>query len=329
LWRAPDGRPLAAAQLLLRTLGGPLRWLRLSSAYCPRGPLLDWSDRRLAEQILEDLRRVAAQYGAYALRIDPDLALGYGLPEDGRPDPVGLQLQSSLESNGWSPAAEQVQFRNTMIIDLHPSEEELLADMKQKTRYNVRLAGRREVMVRQGGREDFDLLYDMYAETSLRDGFAIRAKAYYHDAWGLFLEAGKACPLIAEAGGEPIAAVVIFRHADRAWYLHGMSRHAQRDKMPNYLLQWEAIRWAKAQGCSVYDLWGAPDTFLELDPMWGVYRFKAGFNAQVVRTIGAWDLALRPGRYRLVTTILPRLMALMRLRGRARARRAFEAADLD
>jgi lipid II:glycine glycyltransferase (peptidoglycan interpeptide bridge formation enzyme) len=84
--------------------------------------------------------------------------------------------------------------------------------------------------------------------------------------------------------------------------------------MPNHLLQWEAIRWASAQGLTTYDLWGAPDTFEEGDRMWGVWRFKEGFNGQVRHGLGAWDFAPSPGRYRLFTSALPRIRSLLRRR---------------
>jgi lipid II:glycine glycyltransferase (peptidoglycan interpeptide bridge formation enzyme) len=103
-----------------------------------------------------------------------------------------------------------------------------------------------------------------------------------------------------------------------------MSRDLHRDKMPNYLLQWEAMRWARAQGCTTYDLWGAPDEASEDDPLWGVYRFKSGFGAQVLRTIGAWDLPKRPLLYGAYSTALPPLMTVLRALGRLQTQR-----DLD
>jgi peptidoglycan pentaglycine glycine transferase (the first glycine) len=136
-------------------------------------------------------------------------------------------------------------------------------------------------------------------------------------------------PLIAEVDGEPVGAVVIYHHAGKAWYLHGMSLEAHRRKMPNYLLQWEAMRRARQVGCRQYDLWGAPDTFDESDSMWGVYRFKDGFGGQVVRTIGAWDLPLRPLVYRLYTQALPRILNLLRRQGQARTRHSLEASGAD
>ncbi|MCK4832861.1 MAG: peptidoglycan bridge formation glycyltransferase FemA/FemB family protein, partial [Anaerolineales bacterium] len=135
---------------------------------------------------------------------------------------------------------------------------------------------------------------------------------YYRDAWGRFIESGLACPLIAEFESEPIAALILFCFGDRAWYMYGSSRDVHRDKMPNHRLQWEAIRWAKSQGHSIYDMWGAPDTFADSDPMWGVWRFKAGFGGRVVRHTGAWDKTLsRPWR-RIYNAVIPRYLAVRR-----------------
>jgi lipid II:glycine glycyltransferase (peptidoglycan interpeptide bridge formation enzyme) len=146
-----------------------------------------------------------------------------------------------LQQGGWRFSPEQIQFRNTVLIDLSPELENLLANMKQKTRYNVRLAGRKGVSVRVGGLGDLDDLYRMYAETSARDGFVIRDAPYYRAVWSTFLEARMAEPLIAEVDGQMVAALIIFRFANKAWYLYGMSRAKHRRKMPNHLLQWEAM----------------------------------------------------------------------------------------
>src|SRR5512143_536402 len=131
-------------------------------------------------------------------------------------------------------------------------------------------------------------------------------------------------PLIAEFEGEPVAAIFVFRFAGRAYYLYGMSHTAHRDKMPNYLLQWEAMRRAKSLGCTLYDLWGAPDEFNERDPLWGVYRFKEGLGGQVVRTIGAWDYPASPLWYKTYTQLIPRVLAMMRARGRLQTERALD-----
>jgi len=288
-------RPAAAALVLRRQLSR----LPFCVMYVPKGPAMDYGDARLADQVLSDLERLARQSRAIFIKIDPDLEL--------------LRRFGNLRK-GWLESAQQIQFRNTMEIDLRQSEDELLAAMHPKTRYNIRLALKRGVTVRPGTSADLELLYAMYNETAGRDRFIIRPLDYYRDAWGSFIEAGLAQPLVAEVKGEPVAALILFRFAGRAYYFYGMSRDLHREKMPNHLLQWEAMRWARAQGCAVYDMWGAPDSLSESDPMWGVYRFKQGFGGQFVQRIGAWDYPASRLLYWLYTVAMPRVLDLMRRR---------------
>jgi lipid II:glycine glycyltransferase (peptidoglycan interpeptide bridge formation enzyme) len=248
--------------------------------------------------------------------------LGWGLPgspEETRNPQAGRALEN-LAAQGWRLSDEQIQFRNTVWLDLTGDETAWLARMKQKTRYNIRLSERKGVSVRAGSVDDLPRLYRMYAETSVRDAFVIRSEDYYLDLWRAFMERGLAEPLIAEVEGEAVAGIILFTFAGRAWYLHGMSREVHREKMPNYLLQWEAMRRARMRGCTQYDLWGAPDIFNESDSMWGVFRFKEGLGGKVVRTPGALDYPARPLFYNLYTRLLPRVLDIMRRRGKARTR---------
>jgi peptidoglycan pentaglycine glycine transferase (the first glycine) len=320
LWM--EGNTPRAAAMLLRK---PLRWggfaARLSLVYLPKGPLLDWEDVSLRQQVLDDLQRLAHRFGALFLKIDPDVILGYGVPgrEEAREEATGWAIAGELERRGWRFSPEQVQFRNTVWVDLRLEEAQLLAQMKQKTRYNIRLAERKGVYVRLATPADWPLLYEMYAETAQRDGFIIREREYYYRVWERFSRPeGEAAPraeaLIAEVEGEAVAGLFLFSFAGRAYYLYGMSRALHREKMPTYLLQWEAMRRARAQGCTMYDLWGAPDEFQEGDRLWGVFRFKEGLGGQVVRTLGAWDYTIWPFGYRLFTSWLPRWRAWQRRR---------------
>ncbi len=186
--------------------------------------------------------------------------------------------------------------------------------MKSKTRYNIRLAGRKGITIRRGTPADFSTIATMYQETALRDGFTIRPIEYYLDAWQSFYDAGMGLPLLAEFEGDPVAAVLLVRYGDRVIYMYGASTNRERKRMPNYLLQWEAIRWAKAEGCTIYDFWGAPDEFVETDPLWGVWRFKDGFHGDVVWHIGAWDYPARPFWYYTYTKLLPRYLDFLRSR---------------
>ena len=172
------------------------------------------------------------------------------------------------------------------------------------------------------------MLYKMYAETSVRDGFVIRDEGYYKTVWELFMRSNvPTCePLIAEVDGEPVAAIFVFYFSRRAYYVYGMSRNAHREKMPTYLLQWEGMKRAKAKGCAVYDLWGAPEVFDESDSMWGVYRFKEGLGGKVVRTLGAWDFAPSPLWYKMYSEIIPRVLDVMRSRGKSKTNQSLGGA---
>src|SRR5690606_19788761 len=154
---------------------------------------------------------------------------------------------SELKRRGWIESGEQIQFKNTVMVDLSESEESILMRMKQKTRYNIRLAQKKGVSIREGKVEDLENLYRMYAETSVRDGFVIRDENYYKIVWKTFMSSDEptTIPLVAEVENEPVAAIFLFMFARRAYYVYGMSRNAHREKMPTYLLQWEAMRLAK------------------------------------------------------------------------------------
>jgi peptidoglycan pentaglycine glycine transferase (the first glycine) len=325
-----DQRIQAAALVLQRTIPIGGFAARLCILYSPKGPLLDWSNAKLRNKVINDLQTFAKKKGAIFLKIDPDVFMGSGLHNTSEfsEDATGFAIQDELNASGWRYSPDQIQFRNSVILDLTGSEDFILGRMKQKTRYNIHLASRKGVSVRLGNSADYPLLYRMYAETSLRDGFAIRDKAYYYQVWSTFAQSSLtpatthpiAFPLIAEVGEEPVAAIVLFLFARRAWYLYGMSREIHRDKMPNYLLQWEAIRLCRSNGCDQYDLWGAPEVNSESDPLWGVYRFKAGLGGNFVRFIGAWDFPARPVFYHLYTQTLPRLLEMMRRQGKTKIR---------
>jgi peptidoglycan pentaglycine glycine transferase (the first glycine) len=300
LW-TEGGRPYAAASVLTRRLG---RWPS-AVMYVPKGPALDYGNVVLLEQILSHLETAARRERALFVKIDPDV----------RTDTAeGETVVEMLLRRGWRFSPEQIQFRNTVLLDLTRSPDELLAAMKSKWRYNTRLAVRKGVVVRPGALDDLPLLYEMYAETAARDNFVIRPQDYYYDVWGTLVEAGLAQPLIAQVEDQPVAMLILFHFAQQAWYVYGASRDVHRERMPNHLLQWEAMRWAHERGCTVYDMWGAPEVLNESDPLWGVYHFKQGFGGEFTRYIGAWDFPVSRFGYWLYTVMMPNLLAAMRWR---------------
>jgi len=183
--------------------------------------------------------------------------------------------------------------------------------MKQKTRYNVRLAEKKGVTVRAW--DDLDGFHQMMQVTGGRDDFGVHSLDYYRRAYQLFHPTGMAELLVAEYEGQPLAALMVFARGRRAWYVYGASNDQERNRMPTYLLQWEAIRWAKVRGCEEYDLWGGPDedeAKLEAqfesrhDGLWGVYRFKRGFGGELKRAVQAMDRVYSPLLYKLYLQFL-------------------------
>lgn len=304
LWANADGATCAAAALLTRRLA---RGLPGAVSYAPKGPLLDWSDAPLVEDLLRRLEAEARRQRAIFLKIDPDVRADTD---------VGRQVVATLSRRGWRPSAEQIQYRNTVISDLTADENALLAAMKPKWRYNIRLAERRGVFVRPGAAVDLPTFYAMYAETGDRDGFLVRPYAYYRAIWERFLQDDLGRLLLAEVAGRPVAGLFIFRFGPTAWYFYGASTDRSRELMPNHALQWAALQWAKAAGCARYDWWGAPDILDESDPMWGVYRFKQGFGGEFTPWIGAWDYPIHRAAYWAYTAAMPKVLSWMRRRHR-------------
>jgi lipid II:glycine glycyltransferase (peptidoglycan interpeptide bridge formation enzyme) len=305
-----NGSIAAMASVGVRNIG-PLKVM-----YISKGPALAYEDPSLIAEVLDDLQTLARKQAAIWLKIDPDVIAATGVP--GEPDdisnPTGQRFIKTLTERGWRFSPDQVQFRNTITLDLTLSEDELLAAMSQNTRRKIRVAEKKGVTIRAGTPADLPILYDLYRKTGERDYFLTRPPAYYEQAWRSFMDAGLAHALIAEYEGAPIAHVILFHFGRKCWYFYGASSDAERERMPNYLLQWEAMRWAKTQGYSLYDMWGAPDKFNESDSMWGVYEFKRGFRGTVTRHIGAWDYAPYPPLYAAYTQLWPRILGLLRRR---------------
>ena len=264
--------------------------LGLSIAYIPRGPVGtgNWAD---FWPVVDDLCR---KENAVFLRVEPEIW------EPVNPDFASVNLPDFKETQ------QTIQPPRTVMVSLAESEEDLLNAMKSKTRYNIRLAERKDVVVKPS--DDVAAFHHMMLTTGERDAFGIHSLEYYQRAYELFSVEGKCALLIASYENKALAGLMVFVQGQTAWYLYGASINEERNRMPTYLLQWEAMRWAKNQGCTQYDLWGVPDLpedaledqFTERsDGLWGVYRFKRGFGGEVRRTIGAWDKVYRPALYHL------------------------------
>ncbi|MBI9048597.1 MAG: peptidoglycan bridge formation glycyltransferase FemA/FemB family protein [Anaerolineaceae bacterium] len=312
LWWDNEDNLLGGASVLIKTNVLPLLQIPLAIMYVPRGPILDWQNEELVSIVLADLGEYARENQAVYIKIDPEVFFNIEENQEIVTPCAGKTVEAQLKENRWRYAREQIQFKNTFWLSLIDDEEKLLANMKQKTRYNIRLAMKKGVEIRAATEEDFHLIYQMYAETSQRDGFIIRDEDYYYSLWKKLYQAKMAYGLIALYDDVPLAGLMNFVYQKRAWYFYGMSTTKQRNLMPTYLLQWEAIKYAKSLGCEIYDMWGAPDEIDEKDSMYGVFRFKQGLGASLVRGIGAWDYVVKPFWYQIISIVLPSVLGLMR-----------------
>ena len=230
------------------------------------------------------------------------------------PWPASEGLSRMLSAAGFTRSPTRVQPPDTTIVDLRPNPEAILASMKSKTRYNVRLGPKRGVEVRCAATsfDDRDYtpavgeFYRLYRRTAARDRITIHPQRYYETAFRIARDLarrqlGTAAPappeLVlyqADYAGELLAAIVVARWRGTATYLYGASSSRYRNLMAPYALQWRAMRDAKITGCQSYDLFGIPPTDDPTHPMHGLYRVKVGFGGNILHRAGAWDYIARP-----------------------------------
>jgi len=240
-----EGEKLIAGISILKR---EIPFIRHSLFYAPRGPIIDFDDKDLLHNLLDCIEKEADRGHALSLKIDPELPEGE------------TRVLNNLSSLGFEKALKQVQPRATLILDLKPELDELLAGFEEKTRYNIRLAEKKGVVIKednsQKGVEAFSQLYQV---TAKRDNFMIHPASYYQAIREIIFNAGLGTCFLAYFQDKPVAGVIIFAFGGKIWYMYGASASEYRNVMPNHLLHWEVIKWAKNKGYREYDLW---DIFL-------------------------------------------------------------------
>ncbi len=247
--------------------------------YVPKGPGI--SDPKKLKDFIAAIKE--AHPPAISVRIEPELA------------------QDSVEPKqlGLIRARQQV-LKATIKVDLRPDEEQILAGFKSKTRYNVRLAGRHGVKVEAVPADAANrrIMLDLMKTTQGRAGYFLHRPKYFEDYWQAFSEAGQGQLLLAKHEGEVLAGIFLIKFGNKVWYKDGGSVRKKSEVMAPYALQWEAMRWAKAQGATSYDMWGVAPRGEEGHIMSSLDQFKQGFNEEITEFIGTWDIVLKPGAYR-------------------------------
>jgi len=283
-------------------------------AYIPYGPELlpDPHNRGLwLEEIGENLRLFLSENCLF-IRFDLSWESPWANEEDcfvnngtwiDPPEPGIQEIRMNFNTinRQLRKAPTDVLPSNTVLLDLKKENHELINDMRPKTRYNVRLSGRKGIKVRTGNIDDIQLWYDLYCKTAARNSINCHDfhyfKSIFQSRQNHTYQDTTVHLLIAGLNGEPLAGMFLSISGNRATYLYGASSSEKRNTMPTYALQWEAIQIAKKAGCREYDLFGISQRPDPSHPMYGLYRFKTGFGGRMFHRQGCWDYVLDETRY--------------------------------
>ena len=283
-----NGKIIGSISLLIRKI--PVFGYMM---YSSRGPVCDIYDEEVLSQLTEGAKQIAKKYNAFVFKIEPDIK-----SDD-------MQFRRIITSLGYKIKddaknfREEIQPRYVFRLDIKgKTEDEVFANFHQKTRYNIRLATKKGVVVKEGTREDLKEFHKIMIETGSRDGFIIRPLEYFEKMYDE-LAPNHMKLLMAYHEDKPISGVIPIMYGNKTWYLYGASSNEHRNLMPNYLLQWEMIKMAIQNKSDVYDLRGVSGVVDENHPQYGLYRFKKGFGAEFTEFIGEVYIPYKPLKYNL------------------------------
>ena len=258
--------------------------------YSSRGPVCDIHNMEVLKQLTEGAKLLAKKYNAIVLNIEPDIK-----SDD-------LTFRNIMQELGYSIKddaknfREEIQPRYVFRLDTKgKTEDEIFKNFHSKTRYNIRLATKKGVTVKEGTREDLKEFHKIMVTTGIRDGFITRPLSYFEKMYDC-LGKEHIKLLMAYYDGKPISGVIPIMYGNKTWYLYGASSNEHRNLMPNYLLQWEMIKIALSRKSDIYDLRGVPGI---ADDSNGLYRFKKGFGAEYTEFIGEVYIPFKPLTYKI------------------------------
>ena len=261
--------------------------------YSARGPVCDIYDEEVIKDLVEGANALAKKYKAFVLRVEPDI-----LKSD-------EEFRTIISRNGFKikddgkDFKDEIQPRFVFRLDLKgKTEDQVFAEFHQKTRYNVRLATKKGVVIKEGTKEDLKDFHNIMVVTGERDNFIIRSLSYFEKMYDELVPKGHMKLLMAYHENEPIAGIIPIMYGNKVWYLYGASSNRHRNLMPNYLLQWTMIQEAIKRGADMYDFRGVSGVVDESHPQYGLYRFKKGFNAEFTEFIGEIYLPYKPLVYK-------------------------------
>ncbi|PQV64794.1 Lipid II:glycine glycyltransferase (Peptidoglycan interpeptide bridge formation enzyme) [Abditibacterium utsteinense] len=278
--------------------------------YLSRGPILNWSDDKIVRAMFDKLRQLAKKHRAIFIRTDPCVL-------DETPG-----VKALLKEIGAVPSPDSgsifggLQPRCNMKLDISaPVEEFFEKKFESKWRYNTRLAVKKGVSVKADcTREDLKIFHDIYRVTGERNEFKGYSLAYFEKMWDALEPAGILKLFITYHEEQPLSGAIAFKLPPQAWYMFGASSNEKRNLMPNHLMQWTMMQWAKENACTSYDFRGVPDPSASDIPAHeeGLVKFKTGFGAEMTRYIGEYDLPLDKLSYWAWTSARPKAVTLLK-----------------
>lgn len=275
--RNEEGKIVGACSVLIQKIDKT----KTSFLYAPRGPVCDLHDKAVLMDLKAGLDCLAEKYNAHSVKLDPDISI-----EDKEFIELMKSIGFSHKTGGKNFGTIQARFNYRLYVNGR-TEEEIFMDLTQKTRYNVRVAKRKGVEVRVVGEEYLDDFVRLMKTTGQRDGFNVRPKEYFKRMLDSLGEHARMYMSFYE--DKPVSAAITTNYGGKTCYVYGASDNVYRNVMPNYLIQWEMIRWALETGCWVYDFQGVSGDLSEDNPLYGLYRFKKGFNGTLDELAGEFD----------------------------------------
>lgn len=282
--RDDEGKIEGTMSILLRRIPVLNRYMM----YAPRGFVCDFHNKEILKKLTDEANKIAKKYKAFIFRLDPDIEKGDKVFEDIIKE-LGYKQKKNIKST-----RKIIQPKIISRITLTgKTEEELLNSFSQKHRYNVRLAKRKGITLRDGTREDLPKFYEIMKVTETRDEFYVRPLSYFEKIWDA-MSPNHIRLIFAEYEGEPISAVLPVKYGNKVWYLYGGSTNKHRNLMPNYLLQFEMMKWGIESGCDIYDFRGVSGIVSEDHPQHGIYIFKKGFNGDIIELVDEMYVVYNP-----------------------------------
>lgn len=252
--------------------------------YFPKGPMPDG-------KMIETLKEVGKSKNAAYIKLEPNVILQNN---------QAISIAQNFKKLGLTASNKPLFTKYNFLIDLSKSEDQLLSAMHPKTRYNIGIAQRYKVEVRESTDEiDFDIYLKLYFETTRRQKYFGHTPAYHKHVWQTLAPANMARVLIARYRGVPLVAWMLFNFKDTLYYPYGGSSTEYKEVMASNLIAWEALRLGKKMSLKVFDMWGAlAPNVSQRDPWYGFHRFKAGYGPTHVEYIGTYDLILKNSLYK-------------------------------